>query len=101
MSLCRVISCVVGNGIFYDQCILMAKLLVFALLHFVLQGQACLLTPSISCLLTFAFQSPMMKRTSFWVLVLEGLVALHRTIHLQLLWCCSWITVILNDLPWK
>ena len=33
---------------------------------------------------TFAFQSPMMKRTSFWVLVLEGLVGLHRTVQLQL-----------------
>ena len=26
-----------------------------------------------------------MKRTSFWVLVLKGLVGLHRTIQLQLL----------------
>ena len=42
-------------------------------------------TRGISCLPTFAFQSPIMKRTSFWVLVLEGLVGLHRTIQLQLL----------------
>ena len=33
----------------------------------------------------FAFQSPIMKRTSFGVLVLEGLVYLHRTIQCQLL----------------
>ena len=33
-------------------------------------------TPGISSLPTFAFQSPMMKRTSFLVLVLEGLVDL-------------------------
>ena len=26
----------------YDHCVLMAKLLAFALLHFVLQGQICL-----------------------------------------------------------
>ena len=26
-----------------------------------------------------------MKRTSFWVLVLKGLVGLHRTVQLQLL----------------
>ena len=26
-----------------------------------------------------------MKRTSFWVLILEGLIGLHRTIQLQLL----------------
>ena len=31
------------EGICYDQCILLAKLLGFALLHFVLQGQICLL----------------------------------------------------------
>ena len=41
-------------------------------------------TPGISCLPIFAFQSPIMKRTSFWVLVLEGLVGLHRTVQLQL-----------------
>ena len=40
-------------------------------------------TPGISWLPTFAFQFPIMKRTSFWVLVLEGLVGLHRTIQLQ------------------
>ena len=42
-------------------------------------------TPGISWLPTFAFQSPTMKRTHFWVLVLEGLVHLHRTVQLQLL----------------
>ena len=31
-----------------------------------------------------------MKRTYFLVLVLEGLVGLHRTIQLQLLWHCGW-----------
>ena len=39
-------------------------------------------------LLTFTFQSPIMKKTSFfWVLVLEGLVGLHRTVQLQLFQC--------------
>ena len=42
-------------------------------------------TPGISLLPTFAFQSPMMKSTSFLVLILEGLVDPHRTIQLQLL----------------
>ena len=42
-------------------------------------------TPGVSWLPTFAFQSPMMKRTSFWVLILEGFVCLHRTIQFQLL----------------
>ena len=43
-------------------------------------------TPDISWHATFAFQSPIMKRTYFFgVLVLEGLVGLHRTVQLQLL----------------
>ena len=41
-------------------------------------------TPGISCLPTFAFQYPIMKRTSFGG-VLESLVGLHRTIQIQLL----------------
>ena len=32
----------------------------------------------------------MMKRTSSWVLVLEGLVGLHSTIQLHHLWHYSW-----------
>ena len=39
-------------------------------------------SPGVSWLSTFAFQSPIMKRTSFL-----GLVGLHRTIQLQLLQC--------------
>ena len=42
-------------------------------------------SPGVSWLPTFAFQPPIMKRTSFLVLVLKGLVGLHRTIQLQLL----------------
>ena len=42
-------------------------------------------TPGVSWLPTFSFQSPMMKQTSCLMLVLEGLVGLHRTIQLQLL----------------
>ena len=40
---------------------------------------------SISWLPTFAIQSPIMKRTSFRVLVLEDLVGLHGTVQFQLL----------------
>ena len=42
-------------------------------------------TPGVSWLLTFAFQSPIMKIHLFWVLVLEGLIGLHKTVELQLL----------------
>ena len=52
---------------------------------FCIPGPNLPITPGLSWLPTFAFQSPIMKRTSFWVLVLEGHVGLHRTIHLQLL----------------
>ena len=40
--MCRVVSCVVGKGIWFDQCVLLTTLLAFALLHFVLQGQTYL-----------------------------------------------------------
>ena len=43
------------------------------------------IAPDICWLPSFTFHSPIMKWTSFWVLVLEGLIGLHRTIQLQLL----------------
>ena len=44
------------EGVCYDQYILLAKLLAFALLHFVLQSQTCLLLQvSFSQLPTFAW----------------------------------------------
>ena len=105
MSMCRVFFCVVGRG-----CLLWPvhspgkTLLAFALLHFVLQGQTCLLNPGISWLPTFVFHSPMMKRMFFLVLVLEGLVGLHSSNSASsalAVGAQTWITVILNDLPWK
>ena len=42
-------------------------------------------TPGISWLSTFVFQSPIWKGHFLGVLVLEGLVGLHRTTQLQLL----------------
>ena len=53
-------------------------------------------TPGISWLPTFAIQSPIMKRTSFLVLVLLGLVSHHRTAQLQLLQISGWGT----DMPY-
>ena len=35
------------------------------------------------------------------MLVLEGLVGLHRTVQFQLLVAQTWITMMLNGLPWK
>ena len=42
-------------------------------------------TPGVSWLPTFAVQFPIMKRTSFSSVSLEGLVGFHRTVQLQLL----------------
>ena len=86
--MCRVFSCVVGRGcLLWSLCSVGKPLLAFALFHFVLQGQTCLLLQVSLDLLLFAFQCPMMKRTPFQVLVLEGLVGLHRTVQFQLLQC--------------
>ena len=52
-------------------------------------------TPGISWLSTFSFQSPLMTRTSFLVSILGGLVGFHRTDQLQLLWH-QWLGNILG-----
>ena len=85
MSMCRVFSCVVGIGcLLWPVCSLGRTLLAFALLHFILQGQTCLLF-QVSWLHTFASQSTMIKGHLFLVLLLEGLVGHLRTVQLQLL----------------
>ena len=68
-------------------------LLSFALLHFVLQGQTCLLLQVSLDFLLLHSSFLLMKRTSFLcvffflggVVVLKGLVGLHRTVQFQLL----------------
>ena len=86
MSMCRVFSCVVGRGCFLWPVRSLGKtLLAFALLHFVLQGQICHYS---RCFLTSYFCIPVPyneRDIFFWVLVLEDLVGLHRTIQLKLL----------------
>ena len=99
-SMYRVFSCVAERG-----CLLWLvrsfgkSLLAFALLHFGLQGQTfqTYQTPGISWLPTFAFQSPMMKRTSFFDLSFRRLVCLHRTVQLQRLCISGWST----ELDWS
>ena len=68
---------------YYDQCVLLAKLLAFVLLYFVLQGQTCLLLQV--PLAFFCIPVPYGENDIFFlVLVLEGLVGLKRAI--QVLW---------------
>ena len=58
-------------------------------------------TPGVSWLPTFAFQSPIMKRTSFLVLVLKGLVGLHRTVQLSFFSVTGWdIDLDYSDIEW-
>ena len=73
------------EGVCYDQCVLLENSISLCPASFHTPRLNLPVTPSVSWLPTSAFQSPIMKRTSFWVLVLEGLVGLHRTIQLQLL----------------
>ena len=99
MSMCRVFSCVVGRGcLLWLVCSLGKTPISLYPASFHIPRPKLPVTPGVSWLPTFAFQSPIMKRTSFWVLVLKGLVGLHRTFQLQLLqhyW--FWYRLVL---PW-
>ena len=93
--MCRVVSLVVGRGcLLWPVCSLGKTLLAFALLHFVLQAQTCLL-PQVSLDFLLWHSYPLgWKGCLFLLLVLEGLVGLHRTIQLQLLqhyWLYLWV----------
>ena len=83
MSMCSVFSCVVRRG--WPVCSLGKTLLAFALLHFVLQGQTCLLL-QVSLHFLLLHSCPLWwKGHLFLMSVLEGLVGLYRTIQFQLL----------------
>ena len=89
MAMCRVFSCVVGRGcLLWSVCSFGKTLLAFELLHFVVQGQICLLLQlSLDFLLlhSSSLWNARWKGHLFWVLVLEGLVRYHRTVQHQLL----------------
>ena len=82
MSMCRVFSSVVGRGC------LQWPVHSHWPTSFCTPRPNLTVVPGSSWLPTFAFQFPITKRGHLLgVLVLEGLVGLHRTIHLQLLQC--------------
>ena len=75
MSTGRVFSCVVGGGcLLWPVHSLGETLISFCLSSSSTPRPDLPVTPGVSWLPTFAFQSPIMKKTSFWVLVLKGLV---------------------------
>ena len=87
MSMCRVFSCIVGRGCFaMTSAFSRQNSISLCPASFHTSRPNLPVTPGVSWLPTFAFQSPIMKRTSFfWMLVLKGLVGLHRAVQLQLL----------------
>ena len=90
MSMCRVFSCVVGRGYFlWSACSLGKTQLAFSRLHIVLQGQICLLLQVFLDFLLLHSSPLWWKGHLLWVLVLEVLIGLHRTVQLQLLQHCS------------
>ena len=91
MSMCRVVSWVVGRGCLLWPVHFMAKLLLaFALLHFVPQGQTCLLLQVSLDYLLLHFSPLWWKRRLFLMLVLESLVGLHRTVQLSFFSISGW-----------
>ena len=85
MSMCRVFSCAVGRGCLLWPLCSLGNTISLCPASFCIPRPNLPVTPGVSWLCTFAFQSPVMKRTSFFIIVLEGLVGLHRIIQLQLL----------------
>ena len=79
-------SLVVGRGYLrWPVHSLGRTLLAFSLLHSVLQGQICLLFHVFLDFLLLHTSPLYWKGYLFWLLVLEVLVGLHRTVQLQLL----------------
>ena len=108
MSMCRVISDVGRGCLLWPVCSFGLTLLAFALLHFILQGQTCLLL-QVSLDFRLLHSSPLWwKEHLFWVLVLGGLVCLHRPkpINSSFFSISGWDIDLdycdtENGLPWK
>ena len=87
MSMCRVFSCVVGRGCFLWPVHSLGKTVSVWPASFCTPRSNLPVTPGVFSLPTFAFQSPIMKRTYFLGVSLKVLVGFHRTIQRQLLQC--------------
>ena len=91
MSMCRVVSCVVGRRcLLWPAHSLGKSLLAFYLLHFVLQGQICLLLQVFIDFLLLHSSPYNEKNIFFWVLVLEAFVGLHRTFNFSFFSITDW-----------
>ena len=76
------------EAVYYNQCVLWKTFVSLCPVSFCTPRPNLPITPGISWLPTFAFQSSIMKRIFFFflVLVLEAIIELHRTHQLWLLW---------------
>ena len=83
MSMCRVFSCVVRRGCWLWPVHSWQNSVSLCPASFHIPRPNLPVIPGVSGLPTCAFQSPIMKGHLFWVLVLKGLLCLHRTIQLQ------------------
>ena len=86
MFMCGIFSCVFGRGcLLWPVCSLGRTILAFVLLHSVLQGQVCLFLQVFLDFLLLHSNPLYWRGHLFWVLVLKGLVGLHRTVQFLLL----------------
>ena len=102
MSMCRVVSCVVGGGcLLWPVHSLGRTLLAFDLLHCVLQGQICLLL-QVSLDFLLLHSSPLWwKGHLLWVLVLEGLIGLLEPFNFSFFSISTWdIDLHYSDSEW-
>ena len=90
MFMCRIFSCVVGRGCLLWSVHSLGKTLSLCPASLCTPRPNFPVTPGISWIPTFAFQSLWWKGHLFLALVLEGLVGLHRTIRLQLVQHTGW-----------
>ena len=103
MSMYRVFSIhVVGREcLLWPVHFLGKTLLVFALLHSVFQGQICLLLQVFLDFLLWHSSPLKWKWHTFWVLVLKGLLGLHRTVNFSFFSVIGWgIDLEYCDIEW-
>ena len=103
MSMCNVISCVVEKGCFLWPVQSFCRiLLVFALLHFVLQGQTfLLLQESLNFLLLHSYTLWWIRHLFFCVLVLRSFLFLIILFYFFLLYNIVLVLPYINmHLPW-